>query len=78
MFLQPQSGTAIFLQWFNALPLEGDGYTIVDCMQDLVSLASTPNQSNRVLVPTLQTCAVVLEETRLKHDSVCQENLYDL
>ena len=61
-----QPGAHLFMAWAKALPTEGTGsFTIRNLVEKLQIMASGSQQSNRVIIPTLQTLALVLEDTEL-------------
>ena len=61
-----QPGAHFFIAWAKALPIEDTGtFTIHHLVEKLQRIASDLQQSNRVIIPTLQTMALVLETAEL-------------
>lgn len=54
------------MTWAKALPIEGIGsFTLFNLVEKLQRIVSGLQQSNRVIIPTLQTMALVLEDAEL-------------
>lgn len=61
-----QPGAHLFMTWAKALPIEGIGsFTLFNLVEKLQRIVSGLQQSNRVIIPTLQTMALVLEDAEL-------------
>lgn len=54
----------VFISWVIRLPVDSqksDKYTLPKLFRDLLVIANAPMQTNRILVPTLNTLAILLE-----------------
>lgn len=62
-----QRAAALFLDWVKTLPQEGakGPYDLSHLLQDLIDIVGDSRQSNRVIVPAINTLAAMLESDKI-------------